>query len=221
MREGFTSILIVCLFFTLVALGAVVYFKYYSKSPNPINYQVKDTSDINNQIQPSSNLHRFQVGSLLTLASFTDSKSNYKFIVSKTVPEKGYEDLTAEEIYLGSNKENLSKAKKILETGTQSDIDGKPKISSNKGKKYFALQLVGSGDVNRMYLYDENGIEIKLDLSQIKDNELTGTSSLKEWINDTTTFVLELGSFGPNGHEAIFDASTGKQVGADKLIPNE
>ena len=221
MKEGFTSILTVFLVSILVALGGVVYFKYYSKSPNPISYQVKDTSGINNQIQPSSNPHRFQVGNLLTLASFTDSKSNYKFIVSKTVPEKGYEVLTSEEIYLSSNEENLSTAKKILETGSQSEIDGKPKISSNKGKKYFALQLVGSGDVNRMYLYDENGVEVKLDLSQIKDDELAGTSGLKEWISDTTTFVLELGTFGPNGHEVTFDASTGKQIGLDKLISNE
>lgn len=221
MRNGFTSILIVALVFTLVALWAVVYFKYHSENLKPINYQVKDTSDLNNQIQPSSNPHRFQVGSLLTLASFADSKANKKFLVSKTVTEKAYpQDLHAEEIYLSSNEKNLSKAQKILETGSQSEIDGKPKISSNKGKKYFALQLVGSGDINRMYLYDENGIEIKLDLSQIKDDELAGTSGLKEWINDTTTFVLELGSLGPNGHEVVFDASTGKQVGTDKLIPN-
>lgn len=165
--------------------------------------------------------HSLVVGDTLTLSSFIDSRSNKKFIISKTVQEKSYPDLTSEEIYLSDQKNDLVSAKKILENDSESGLVNKPFLSNNRGRKFFILEVTGSGDYHSIYLFDEDGNEIKLDFfSQIKDNELDGTVLFEKWLDDTTIFEVTLGSFGPNSHRLTLDATTGKQIGSERLIPN-
>lgn len=218
-KSGFTPILIIP-FLIIILLAGLVYWRDKNSVAGPIGRYFLAHPEKFTPVPLPTNEITDETANWEVLGKFKDLNGNQKFIISRLEPVSDYPDLSQQVIYFSENEFRFVNHKKIIETGSQSSIKDKPSISTNEGKKFIAFQLFGSGDVNESNIFDEKGEKIILDLSKIDDEQLTGTSSFIQWINNTTEFKLILGSFGPNDHELLFDATTGKQVGEDKLIPN-
>lgn len=153
------------------------------------------------------------------LKTFTTSKGTTKYIVLVNVPDETIPDFSQQYVYLSNTETKNSQAIKL--TGvTAADLRDSPFIANNSGVKYFILEPIAGDGIN-ISLWDENGKEIKIDYSKMGLGTIIQPqygAGFKEWVGNTTNFIIK--AIDPYGkvYEATFSATTGKQIGETKKV---
>lgn len=157
------------------------------------------------------------------LQTFIDSLGKTKYVLYKIADDDASYSYN---IYLSSQSSLSNEAIKLF-TGVQ-NIDGVPFVTSNKdnvssqsGKKYLIFDHMAG--TTEFWLFDENGNNIKVDLSKMGlGTTIPGMYGLKfgAWIPNTTNFKIKAISANGKNYEATFDATTGFQIGDTIEIGN-
>ncbi|MEK7523327.1 MAG: hypothetical protein AAB569_07085 [Patescibacteria group bacterium] len=222
----------VLIFIALLLLSFTVFLAYQnmqlqkqivSLQPTPSPTYMEEGNE-NLVISPTSTTPKInQEVKSSVLQTFIDSLGKTKYVLYKIADDDASYSYN---IYLSSQSSLSNEAIKLF-TGVQ-NIDGVPFVTSNKdnvssqsGKKYLIFDHMAG--TTEFWLFDENGNNIKVDLSKMGlGTTIPGMYGLKfgAWIPNTTKFKIIALSSNDKTYEATFDAITGFQIGDTIEIGN-
>ncbi len=147
------------------------------------------------------------------LKSFTSSQGELKYVVVITDSD------VTNRLYFSSDP-NKNKNAQFISKISQAWHEDSPSVSNNSSKKYlYFTSAMGEGV--EYLIFDEDGNIIPLDLSTVGLGTVIKPQygiSFREWVGDSNNFIVDIGNANGEKYEAIFDATTGKQIGKTRQI---